>query len=164
MRYSFFAVKSTRCGMIPFHGRSWGRRSGEGHADDVRPAVGAVRVRRGSGASAVRQDARWPVCRQVVTDGLAPAAFVWQSLGRTAAARCGERQAAFNATRGAGRRFGSGAQRTGRENGEWRQSGLGCVPNVPPALAPSGLGSGLRSCQTRRGAAAPAIARNHAAS
>lgn len=123
MRYSFFAVKSTRCGMIPFHGRSRGRRSGEGHADDVRPAVGAVRVRRGSGASAVRQDARWPVCRQVVTDGLAPAAFVWQSLGRTAAARCGERQAAFNATRG---RVGGSAQ--GRSGpGERMASGVSRV-------------------------------------
>lgn len=164
MRYSFFAVKSTRCGMIPFHGRSRGRRSGEGHADDVRPAVGAVRVRRGSGASAVRQDgpmagvpsggAGWARAGgfRVAKPGPDCRGALWRASGR------------FQCNQGAGRRFGSGAQRTGRENGEWRQSGLGCVPNVPPALAPSGLGSGLRSCQTRRGAAAPAIARNHAAS
>lgn len=67
--------------------------------------------------------ARWPVCRQVVPDGLAPAAFVWQSLGRTAAAHCGERQAAFNATRG---RVGGSAQ--GRSGpGERMASGVSRV-------------------------------------
>lgn len=141
MRYSFFAVKSTRCGMIPFHGRSRGRRSGEGHADDVRPAVGAVRVRRGSGASAVRQDARWPVCRQVVADGLAPAAFVWQSLGRTAAAHCGERQAAFNATRG---RVGGSAQGAADRAREWRVASVGFGLRAQCASCACAIGTRLR--------------------